>query len=32
MSWIEAGLIRGFGGDDGNTGYLPSQAGVSISW
>lgn len=30
--WIEAGLIQGFGGDDGNTGYLPIQAGVSISW
>lgn len=30
--WIEAGLIQGFGGDDGNTGYLPIQAGISISW
>jgi hypothetical protein len=30
--WVEAGLIQGFGGDDGNTGYLPIQAGISISW
>lgn len=30
--WIEAGLVQGFGGDDGNTGYVPILAGVSISW
>lgn len=30
--WIEAGLIQGFGGDGGNTGYVPIQAGVSFSW
>lgn len=30
--WVEAGLIQGFGGDDGNTGYMPVLAGISISW
>jgi hypothetical protein len=28
--WIEVGMLQGFGGDGGNTGYLPLLAGVSI--
>lgn len=30
--WVEAGVIQGFGGDDGNTAYMPIIAGVSIGW
>lgn len=30
--WAEVGMIQGFGGDDGNTGYMPIIAGISIGW
>lgn len=30
--WAEIGMIQGFGGDDGNTAYMPILAGISIGW
>lgn len=30
--WAEAGMLQGFGGDDGNTAYMPILAGISIGW
>lgn len=30
--WAELGVLQGFGGDGGNTAYLPILAGISIGW
>lgn len=30
--WAEVGVLQGFGGDGGNTAYLPILAGSSIGW
>lgn len=28
--WVELGMLQGFGGDGGNTAYMPILAGISI--